>query len=572
MKYGISSSDATLLWGVGLGIGGIATTGIYYYFQRRKVQVYSNLSYTRDRNFSGQFSPSGSGFGGNLQPSVNFAGFAENSIAEEKRANASTWLSKSSREQQPSNTDIIHKLHAEEKKLVIVMVGFPGRGKTYISRKIARYLRWIEYRTRVFSIAKYRLDKLGNRTAEFFDPNNESNYQARLDILQSALEDACRYLERGGNVAIIDGTHTTRDRRNLIREELSVKRGLDILWIESICDNETIIGRHSDELCESPDYIDRFDFAKRIQYYLKSYEKLEESEGSFIKVYDCGRKLDLHLIHGYLRTKIVSFVMNLHTVPRQVYLVRCGESTFNEKNLIGGDSSLSSRGIKFAKALSEYFSQILSDSEENTGSAKFNNRSSDGGSDGRGGIPTRTTEKDDDMFGDSGIMLAKNFNVWTSTLRRARETALILKEGENSPGQMNLSEWRILRDLEVGICDGLSYDQVKANWPDEYRGRAEHKLRYRYPRGESYLDILNRLEPVIFEMERTTAPLIIVAHQAVLRCLYAYFLDFPHDELPFLSVPLHTLIRLEPGAYGCKEKRLKFVLDDDVPEPLSPRY
>jgi hypothetical protein len=52
----------------------------------------------------------------------------------------------------------------------------------------------------------------------------------------------------------------------------------------------------------------------------KSYEKIEDEEGSYIKVYDSGRKLDLHLIHGFLKTKIVSFVMNLHTVPRQASL------------------------------------------------------------------------------------------------------------------------------------------------------------------------------------------------------------------------------------------------------------
>ena len=185
MKNDSSSSNAILLWGAGIGLGGLATAALYHFFQQRKVQVYSNLSYTRDRNFSGQFSPSsfsGSPTGGSNLP-VNFVGFTENSIARENRVNKniSTWLSKSSQEQQPSNTDIIHKLHAEEKKLVIVMVGFPGRGKTYISRKIARYLRWIEYRTRVFSIAKYRLDKLGNRTAEFFDPNNESKCPALAD-------------------------------------------------------------------------------------------------------------------------------------------------------------------------------------------------------------------------------------------------------------------------------------------------------------------------------------------------------------------------------------------------------
>jgi hypothetical protein len=46
----------------------------------------------------------------------------------------------------------------------------------------------------------------------------------------------------------------------------------------------------------------------------------------------------------------------------------------------------------------------------------------------------------------------------------------------------------------VGICDGLTYDQVKVRFPEEYRSRMQDKLKYRYPRGESYLDVIARLE------------------------------------------------------------------------------
>ncbi|CAN0067726.1 unnamed protein product, partial [Discosporangium mesarthrocarpum] len=49
--------------------------------------------------------------------------------------------------------------------------------------------------------------------------------------------------------------------------------------------------------------------------------------------------------------------------------------------------------------------------------------------------------------------------------------------------------------------------------------------------------------------------------QAVLRCLYAYFLDLPSEEIPYLSIPLHTAIKLTPQAFGCSEKRFKLLED-----------
>jgi len=104
---------------------------------------------------------------------------------------------------------------------------------------------------------------------------------------------------------------------------------------------------------------------------------------------------------------------------------------------------------------------------------------------------------------------------------------------------------------------------VKSQFPEEFRARDHDKLRYRYPRGESYMDVINRLEPVIFELERQTEPLIIVGHQAVLRCLYAYFFDLPAEEIPYLSIPLHTLIKLEPRIIGCQEKRMRIIVEDD---------
>ena len=48
---------------------------------------------------------------------------------------------------------------------------------------------------------------------------------------------------------------------------------------------------------------------------------------------------------------------------------------------------------------------------------------------------------------------------------------------------------------------------------------------------QSYQDLVQRLEPVIMELERQENVLVI-CHQAVMRCLLAYFLDKSAGGLP----------------------------------------
>jgi hypothetical protein len=107
----------------------------------------------------------------------------------------------------------------------------------------------------------------------------------------------------------------------------------------------------------SPDYMDPQDFHLRMNYYKKQYETLGDDEGSYIRTHDSGKSLNLHLINGFLRTKIASFVMNLtalHTTNRPIYMTRAGETQFINRGLIGGDSELTSSGIEFAKALGDF--------------------------------------------------------------------------------------------------------------------------------------------------------------------------------------------------------------------------
>ncbi|KAM0823832.1 hypothetical protein ACQ4PT_070602 [Festuca glaucescens] len=143
-------------------------------------------------------------------------------------------------------------------------------------------------------------------------------------------------------------------------------------------------------------------------------------------------------------------------------------------------------------------------------------------------------------------------NIWTSTLQRTILTATPIV------GFPKI-QWRALDEINSGVCDGMTYEEIKKIMPEEYESRKKDKLRYRYPRGESYLDVIQRLEPVIIELERQRAPVVVISHQAVLRALYSYFADRPLREVPDMEMPLHTIIEIQMGVTGVEEKRYKLM-------------
>lgn len=64
---------------------------------------------------------------------------------------------------------------------LIVMVGLPARGKTYISSRLARYLNWVGIRSKVFNLGQYRRNTakgnlLNPQRADFFRPDNVGKY------------------------------------------------------------------------------------------------------------------------------------------------------------------------------------------------------------------------------------------------------------------------------------------------------------------------------------------------------------------------------------------------------------
>ncbi|RSH91861.1 Fructose-2,6-bisphosphatase [Saitozyma podzolica] len=427
---------------------------------------------------------------------------------------------------------VVEKPDYSEAKIVVAMVGLPARGKSYLSNRLMRYLRWLEYNVEVFNVGQLRRSKAraaqqegkgkADHSAQFFSHSDQKSNLAREKLAEESLEALIDWLKKEGNVGIMDATNSTFDRREKIRHRVAQESGLQLLYLESFCNDPAVIAANVALKASSgdPDYAGmsreeaEADFRKRIAQYEAVYQTITEPGISFCRILNVGQQVTMNRIEGYLQSRIAFYLMNLHLKPRSIYLSRHGESMYNVEGKIGGDSDLSPRGWEYAKALPELVKKNIGDTP---------------------------------------------LEVWTSTLQRTIQTGSMLPFEKKT--------WKSLDELDAGVCDGMTYEEIEASAPAWIRD--DDKFNYRYRGGESYRDVVVRLEPVIMELERQEN-ILIIGHQAILRCLYAYFLSLPQEELPYIKIPLHTLIKITPMAYGCHEERYHLpiaAVDTHRPKP-----
>ncbi|RDW75776.1 fructose-2,6-bisphosphatase-like protein [Coleophoma crateriformis] len=405
-------------------------------------------------------------------------------------------------------------MQVEDIQICVVMVGLPARGKSLIAQKAQRYLRWLSVDANVFNVGNYRRDANPQPTADFFDTSNAEGERMRRAAAEAAVADMLKWFKGGGTVGILDATNSTKERRRWIKERCDAE-GIETLYVESKCDDEDLIMSNILEVkTTSPDYVGQDpetaaqDFRKRIRNYEKVYQTIDEDENdlTYVKIMNVGKQVIINRIQDYLQSRVVYYLMNLHIKPRSIWLSRHGESQYNETGQIGGDADLSANGEMYSKKLPKMVR---------------------------------------DSVGDD-----RPLTVWTSTLKRTISTA------KHLPKEYNQLQWKALDELDAGVCDGLTYAEIEEQYPEDFKARDDDKYNYRYRGGESYRDVVIRLEPIIMELERSE-DILIITHQAVLRCIYAYFMKKSQEDSPWMAVPLHTLIKLTPRAYGTEEQRYK---------------
>ncbi len=99
-----------------------------------------------------------------------------------------------------------------------------------------------------------------------------------------------------------------------------------------------------------------------------------------------------------------------------------------------------------------------------------------------------------------------------------------------------------LRELNIGIWEGLTWNEIMERWPEEWQARLNDLVNYRVPEGENLLDIEARAMPVVREvLERHRGQeLLLVGHGGLNRIIL----------LNAIGAPLKNMFNIEQS-YGC---------------------
>jgi broad specificity phosphatase PhoE/predicted kinase len=374
------------------------------------------------------------------------------------------------------------------------MVGLPARGKSTLATKIKEDLVHDSVKAKIFNNGDLRRKLMSSNSsiAEFYDPDNMEGVAIRERIAEINMEKARKFLKSGGDVAILDATNASAKRRKKIQ---SVLDNHPILFIECINNDEEILNASILRKIETPEFSHVSteeairSFKKRISYYQPIYTSLKD-EPNFIKIDSLHKKVLCEEIKNTIPyyDQIRDFLVT--DTIKHLYLIRHGETHFNIENRIGGDSGLTEKGMSQAEKLAEYFS-----SRE---------------------IPL----------------------IFTSQKRRTIQTAEPIKAMQKKCTIIPLPEFN---EIDSGICERMTYGEIRGKYPFIYSDRKKDKYNYMYPDGEGYASMKERIDHGINKvlyLSNSSSNIMIVGHRATNRMILSHFFFRREADVPYIYIPL----------------------------------
>lgn len=437
--------------------------------------------------------------------------------------------------------------YSHHNKVMLCMVGLPARGKSYIVKMLTRYLQWQGFPVKAFNAGNTRREKgMAGASADFFG-SDEKAKAMREQLATECMEETIAWLNSqiSACVAIFDATNTTKRRRLAIVEKCANEDGVTPVFIESICNDPEILQQNYGMKLQNDDYKDmdpekaRADFLERVKAYETRYETVEDDECDgtirYVKLFNVGQKVVMHHCSGYVVSNVGFYLSNIHIKPRRIWLMRHAETEEQKIGKLGSVSGkLTHRGTRYCREVAKIVHECST--EMKTGAEVLI------------------------LTGTAPVHAASA----EALLRHSREDGDFGRQAAETMRRFPLMSSSLLNELDGGDLNGMSYEQIKTEFPEIWNEREHDKLNFRYPGagGESYTDVIHRLGPVIIELERMSQSCLIISHLAVQRCIFAYFASTPMEEIPHLDMAIHTLYELCPSPHGTQVKKTNLRTSD----------
>lgn len=195
-----------------------------------------------------------------------------------------------------------------------------------------------------------------------------------------------------------------------------------------------------------------------------------------------------------------------------IYITRHGETRWNTEGRCQGscDSNLTENGIKDAMRLGERVNDIRFDA------------------------------------------------IYSSPLKRALDTAKYIRGNKETKIIIDDN----LKEINFGVWEGMTFDEIKENYPDQYNKVWNKPELYEPVDGETIQYLMKRVKKVLDEIIKSNhnEDVLIVTHAFVLKAIFAIVKGYTIEHFwdpPFASNTCLSIIEV-------KEDGMNFILEADV--------
>jgi broad specificity phosphatase PhoE len=183
-------------------------------------------------------------------------------------------------------------------------------------------------------------------------------------------------------------------------------------------------------------------------------------------------------------------------MPANIYLVLNGNSIDDTNQILGNDSSLDNKGIKYKDDLFNFF---------------YNEN------------------------------IINNVIVLSSNEKKSKETLTFIK---------NKKELDYLNEIDYGDYNGKTKNLFF--FSEDYHNYKYDIFNYKFKNGESYKDVKNRVLSVMFELHKICDfdDVIICANKTILQSIFGILTNVEDSKIPYIDINHSSIIKIKQGFDG----------------------